>query len=140
MPVAEAKADETLEARLEAAPAALEAADAAAEVAEATAEEAAPAAEEAAPAADEAALATADEAAPAADEAPGALGMTMGAPASAQVFWTAVMVVAWSAAEQAPWTQGWTLERSSEPFWQWHLKSVMEEHPSEPRAGMKQDS
>ena len=108
--VTPARAEETREATLEAAPAALEAAEAAAE-------EAAPAAEEAAPAALDTLLAAAELAAPAAEEAPAAAdeappgagrATEMGAPASAQVFWTASRVVAWSEAEQAPCTQGVT--------------------------------
>jgi hypothetical protein len=81
--------------------------------------------DETAEAAAEVALATAEEAAPL-----GALGISMGAPASAQVFWTAAMVAAWSEAEHAPWTQGCTVARRLAPFWQWHLKSVREEQPS----------
>jgi hypothetical protein len=54
-------------------------------------------------------LATAEEAAP-------APGISMGAPASWQVFCTAEMVEAWSEAEHAPSTQGCTLESSWAPF------------------------
>ena len=42
----------------------------------------------------------------AAEDALGVSGISMGAPASAQVFSTAAMVVSWSAALQAPFTQG----------------------------------
>jgi hypothetical protein len=104
---------------------ALEARD---EIADAAAEEAEAAALEAAEAAAEVALATAED----------ALGISMGTPASWQVFWTAAMVAAWSLAEQAPRTQGCTVERRLEPFWQWHLKSVRDEQPSVERGVMKQ--
>lgn len=86
-------------------------------------------------AAAEVALATAEEAA---EAAPEALGMAMGTPASWHVFSTAEMVEAWSEAEHAFWTQGCTVARRAVPFWQWHLKSVRAEQPSEPRGPMKQ--
>ena len=89
--VAVARADEAAEARLEAT--------------EATAEEAASAADEVTAAALDSALATAELAA---EGAALASGMLMGAPACSQVDSTAEMVAAWSSAEQAPWTQGWT--------------------------------
>jgi len=122
---------------------ALEAAD---EAAEAAAEDAAEAADEAAEAALDFTLATAELAAEAAELAAElaagaaelALGMLIGTPAAWQVCWTAAMVAAWSAEEQAPCTQGWTLERSSVPFLQWQAKSVRAEHPSLPRGPMKQ--
>jgi hypothetical protein len=132
---------------VEEAPAAAdEALDAAAEVADARADEMAAAAleatleasaalDETADAAADVALATAEEAAPAALEA---LGISMGTPASWQVFSTAEMVEAWSEAEHAFWTQGCTVVRRVVPFWQWHLKSVRAEQPSDPRGPMKQ--
>lgn len=92
-----------------------EAAEATLEATEATADEAASAADEATTAALDSALATAELTAAAvelgaaegaADEA--LSGMLMGAPAASQVDSTAEMVVAWSAAEHAPLTQGWT--------------------------------
>jgi hypothetical protein len=137
--VAPATPDETLEAADEAADEALEAA---AEVADATAEEMAAAAlealleasaalEEATDAAAEVALATAEEAAP-------APGISMGTPASLHVFEIAAMVAAWSEAEHAPRTQGWTVEIREAPFWQWHLKSVRDEQPSVDRGVTKQ--
>jgi hypothetical protein len=119
--VAPATPEETLEARDEIADAAAEEADAAALEAEA-------AALEAAEAAAEVALATAED----------ALGISMGTPASWQVFWTAAIVAAWSLAGQAPRTQGCTVERRLAPFWQWHLKSVRDEQPSVERGVMKQ--
>lgn len=114
----------------------LEANDAIAEEAAAAALEVTAALEEAADAAAEVALATAEVALAAADEA--ALGISMGTPASLQVFWTAAMVEARSVALHAPWTQGCTEERSWAPFWQWHLKSVRAEQPSLLRGPMKQ--
>jgi hypothetical protein len=140
---APAAADEALDAAAEVAEEAL---DAAAEVADARTDEIAAAAleatleasaalEEAADAAAEVALATAEEAAAAALEA---AGIWMGTPASWQVFSTAWMVVAWSAAEHAFSTQGFTVARRAVPFWQWHLKSVREEQPSDPRGPTKQ--
>lgn len=39
-------------------------------------------------------------------------GMVMGTPTDLQVASTAAMAFCWSAAEQAPWAQGWTWERS----------------------------
>jgi hypothetical protein len=142
--VAPATPDETLEAPDEAWETADEALEAAAEVADATAEEIAAAAldalleasaalEETTDAAAEVALATAEEAAP-------APGISMGTPASLHVFEMAAMVVAWSAAEHAPKTQGCTEEIREAPFWQWHLKSVREEQPSVDRGVMKQFS
>jgi hypothetical protein len=106
--------EETLEARDETA-------EAAAELTEAAALEAAAALEETTEA-------TAEE----------ALGISMGTPASLHVFWTAAMVAAWSLAEQAPRTQGCTVERRLAPFWQWHLKSVTDKQPSVERGVMKQ--
>lgn len=84
-----------------------EAAEARLEATEATAEEAAPAADEVTAAALDSALATAELTAAAAElAAEGAAelasGMLMGEPACSQVDSTAEMVVAWSAALQAP--------------------------------------
>jgi hypothetical protein len=125
-------ADSTAELAAEAAELAAEAAElallAAAEVADSTALEAAPPAEDAALAAAEVADATADE----------ALGISMGTPACLQVDSTAEMVVAWSSALQAPWTQGWTDDSSFAPCLQWQAKSVRPEQPSEVRGPMKQ--
>jgi len=90
-------------------------------------EEAEAAAEDAMEAAADVALATAELAMEGAALAP---GMLMGTPAALQVSWTAEMALAWSSCSQAPWTQGWTLPRSSAPFLQWHSKSVREEQPS----------
>lgn len=118
--VAAAAPDETLEAK-----------DAAAEETAAAALEATAALEETTDAAAEVALATAEEAAP-------APGIWMGAPFSAQVFWTAAMVASLSLELHAPSTQGCTEERSWAPFWQWHLKSVRDEQPSLVRGPMKQ--
>lgn len=112
----------------EAAEAAELACDAAAEVADSTALLAAPIAELAADAAAEVADATADEAS----------GISIGAPASWQVDSTAAIVVAWSAALQAPCTQGWTDDKSFAPCLQWQAKSVREEQPSEVKGPMKQ--
>ena len=115
---------------------ALEEAD---ETAEAIAEETAAAALDAAEALDEAAEAAAEVALATAEEtAPEALGISMGTPASLQVFWTAAMVEAWSVAEHAPWTQGCTVARRLAPFWQWHLKSVRAEQPSLVRGPTRQ--
>lgn len=118
-------ADSTAELAAEAAELALLAA---AEVADSTALEAAPPTDEAALAAAEVADATADE----------ALGISMGTPACWQVDSTAEMVVAWSEALQAPWTQGWTDDNSLAPCLQWQAKSVRPEQPSEVRGPMKQ--
>lgn len=118
-----------------------EAADASDEAAEATAEDTAAAALEAADAAAElatgAALALGDGAA---EGAALVSGMVMGTPTPLHVSSTAWMVVAWSAGEQAPWTQGWTVARREAPFSQWHLKSVRDEQPSEVRGPTKQVS
>jgi hypothetical protein len=131
----------------EAAAAAEDLADARALVAEPTADEAFEAAAlvalEAAAALEEAADATAEESAAlalaTAEEADAwALGISIGTPASWHVFWTAAMVEACSAAGHAPWTQGCTVLRRLAPFWQWHLKSVRDEQPSEDRGVMKQ--
>lgn len=107
--------------------------------ADSTADEAAETAVEADAAAEEAADAAADVAEAAADEAAEELsGIEMGTPAAAQVDSTPEMVVAWSAAEQAFWTQGWTVARSSVPFLQWQAKSVRPEQPSVVRGVTKQ--
>lgn len=66
--------------------------------------------------------------------------MVRGTPADWQVDSTAAIAFCWSAAEQAPWTQGWTLERSSSPFLQWQAKSVRDEQPSLVRGPTKQES
>jgi hypothetical protein len=142
---AEAEAEVLAEVRaLVAAAAPDEALEAADEATDATTDETATAALEASEALDETtdaaaevALATADEAAPAALEA---FGISMGAPASWHVFCTAAMVAAWSLAGHAFWTQGCTVERSWAPFWQWHLKSLIDEQPSDPRGPRKQDN
>lgn len=99
--------------------------------------------EEADAAADEAAaevaLAAAEVALAAADETAEELsGISMGTPAAAQVDSTPEMVAAWSSAEQAFWTQGWTVANSSVPFLQWQAKSVKPEQPSVVRGVMKQ--
>jgi hypothetical protein len=65
-------------------------------------------------------------------------GMLMGTPAAEQVDSTAEMAAAWSAAEQAPSTQGWTDARRAGPFWQWQAKSVKLEQPSLVRGPTKQ--
>ena len=114
----------------------LDAAEATAELASLTAALALAAADEAADEPADAAAEVADATAePAADET---LGRSMGTPASAHVFPTASTVVAWSAVEQAPWTQGWTEESSLLPCLQWQAKSVREAQPSLPRGPMKQ--
>jgi hypothetical protein len=137
--VAEASTDEALEAADEAAEAAAEdAAEAADEAAEAALDFTLAIAELAAEAAELAAELAAGAAELAAGAAELALGMLIGLPASWQVFWTAAMVVAWSAEEQELCTQGWTLARSSEPFLQWQAKSPRLEHPSPPRGPRKQ--
>jgi len=118
-------ADSTAELAAEAAELALLAA---AEVADSTA---LPAAE----VTDDAALAAADVADATAEEA---LGISMGTPACWQVDSTAEMVVAWSSALQAPWTQGWTDDSSFAPCLQWQAKSVRPEQPSDVRGPMKQ--
>jgi hypothetical protein len=109
----------------------LDAADSTAEEAPETIADAEAAADEAAEEAAEVADATAE---PAAEEAS---GISMGTPAPAQVDSTASMVVFWSAAEQAPCTQGWTEASSSAPCLQWQAKSVREEQPSLLRGPMK---
>jgi len=90
--------------------------EAAAEVAEASTEETAPAMLETSWALDETTDWAADETLATAEEAAPAPGISIGAPASWQVFCTAEMVAAWSEAEQAPCTQGCTLASSSDPF------------------------
>jgi hypothetical protein len=114
-----------------------EAADATAEEASERTEDASEAMEEAM---EEAAEAAADVAEATAELAAGALasGMLMGAPAAEQVDSTAAMAAAWSEGPQAPWTQGWTWERSWAPFLQWQAKSVREEQPSLVRGPTKQ--
>jgi hypothetical protein len=67
-------------------------------------------------------------------------GISMGTPAALQVVSTAEIVVAWSAAEHAFCTQGWTWARSSVPFLQWQAKSVKSVQPSLPRGVRKQVS
>ena len=76
----------------------------------------------------------------AAEDALGVSGISMGAPASAQVFSTAAMVVSWSAALQAPFTQGCTVASSLAPCLQWQAKSVRALQPSVVRGPMKQVS
>lgn len=65
-------------------------------------------------------------------------GISMGAPASAQTFSTASMVVFWSSAEHAPWTHGWTLDSSLAPCLQWQAKSVRVLQPSLVKGPTKQ--
>lgn len=65
------------------------------------------------------------------------LGTEMVTPAEAQVFSTPLMTSACSSAVQAFCTHGVTLERSASDFWQWHLKSVSSEQPSELNAVKK---
>jgi len=65
-------------------------------------------------------------------------GMVMGTPAALQVDSTAEMAAAWSSAEQAPSTQGWTEARRVSPFLQWHSKSVRDSQPSLVRGPTKQ--
>lgn len=67
-------------------------------------------------------------------------GMVMGTPAALQVDSTAEMAAAWSSAEQAPSTQGWTEARRVSPFLQWHAKSVRDSQPSLVRGPTKQAS
>ena len=112
----------------------LDAADSRAEEASETIADVETAADEVADAAAEVADATAELAA---EEAS---GISMGTPAPAQVVSTASMVVCWSAAEQAPCTQGWTVASSLAPCLQWQAKSVMEEQPSLLRGVIKQVS
>lgn len=131
-PLAAPVADAALDMALLRALLMLLAADSRADEASETTEEADEAAEEAAEAAAEVAELATDEAA---EEVS---GISRGTPASWQVFSTAAMVVAWSSAEQAPWTQGWTVARSSVPFLQWQAKSVKVEQPSLVRGPMKQ--
>jgi hypothetical protein len=130
-----------------AAEAAEEAADEAEDAADSTAEEASERIEEATDAAEEAAEETADAAAEVAlataelaSEGAALLlsGMLMGTPAAEQVDSTAEMAAAWSDAEQAPSTQGWTVARREAPFLQWQAKSVKLEHPSLVRGPTKQ--
>jgi hypothetical protein len=126
--VTDARALETLLAADSTAELAAEAAELAAEAAELALLAAAEVADSTALAAAEVADATADE----------ALGISMGTPACLQVDSTAEMVVAWSSALQAPWTQGWTDDSSFAPCLQWQAKSVRPEQPSEVRGPMKQ--
>jgi hypothetical protein len=74
----------------------------------------------------------------AAEGAASVSGMVMGTPACWQVDSTAEMAAAWSSAEHAPCTQGWTSERSAGPFLQWHAKSVRDSQPSLVRGPRKQ--
>ena len=90
--------------------------EAAAEVAEAIADEITLATLDASAALDETADWAAEETLATAEEAAPAPGISMGAPASWQVFCTAEMVEAWSEAEHAPCTQGCTLESNWAPF------------------------
>lgn len=72
-----------------------------------------------------------------AEEAAVGVGTEMGTPADSQVLLTPEMTEAWSAALHAFWTQGVTEAKRESDFWQWHLKSVSSEQPSEPRAVRK---
>jgi hypothetical protein len=113
-----------------------EAADSIAEEASDRTDEATDAIDEATDAAAEDALATAELA----SEGAALLlsGIVMGTPAAEQVDSTAEMAAAWSEAEQAPWTQGWTWARRVAPCLQWQAKSVKLEHPSLVRGPTKQ--
>jgi hypothetical protein len=68
------------------------------------------------------------------------LGTETDTPAALQVFVTPEITAAWSEDEQAFWTQGVTAEIRVSNFWQWHLKSVNWEQPSEPNGVRKHES
>jgi len=62
--------------------------------------------------------------------------MLRGWPTPSHVLSTVEMTVAWSAAEQAAWTQG-VIVLMRLGFWQWQVKSLMEGQPSLVRAVTK---